>query len=41
VDPTTLGLWASIGIQKGKPFAPDARIKAILTEAAAVGNYPY
>ncbi|CAK6690341.1 hypothetical protein BBFGKLBO_00799 [Synechococcus sp. CBW1107] len=38
VDPTTLGLWASIGIQKGRPFAPDARMKAILTEAAAVGD---
>jgi len=38
VDPTTLGLWASIGIQKGKPFAPDARMKKILTEAAAVGD---
>ena len=38
VDPTTLGLWASIGIQKGKPFAPDARMKKILTEAAVVGD---
>ncbi len=38
VDPTTLGLWASIGIQKGKPFSPDARMKKILTEAAAVGD---
>ena len=38
MDPTTLGLWASIGIQKGRPFAPDARMKAILTEAAAVGD---
>ena len=38
VDPTTLGLWASIGIRKGQPFAPDARMKAILTEAAAVGD---
>jgi hypothetical protein len=37
VDPTTLGFWASIGIQKGKPFAPDARMKKILTEAAAAG----
>ncbi|MFO0874134.1 MAG: DUF1254 domain-containing protein [Phycisphaerales bacterium] len=37
VDPTTLGFWASIGIQKGKPFAPDARMKEILTEAAAAG----
>jgi hypothetical protein len=37
VDPTTLGFWASIGIQKGKPFAPDARMKKILTEAASAG----
>ena len=38
LDPTTLGFWASIGIQKGKPFAPDERMKKILTEAAAVGD---
>ena len=38
MDPETLGLLASIGIEKGKPFAPDARMKNILTEAAAVGN---
>jgi len=38
VDPVTLGFFASIGIQKGKPFAPDARMKKILTEAAAVGD---
>ena len=38
VDATTLGFWAAIGIQKGKPFAPDARMKKILTEAAAVGD---
>jgi hypothetical protein len=38
VDPTTLGLWASVGIQKGKPFAPDARMKKILTGAAAIGD---
>jgi hypothetical protein len=38
VDPTTLGFWASIGIQKGKPFAPDEKMKKILTEAAAVGD---
>jgi hypothetical protein len=37
-DPDTVGLFASIGIKKGKPFAPDARMKAILTEAVAVGN---
>ena len=38
LDPELRGLFASIGIQKGKPFAPDARMKKILTEAVAVGN---
>jgi hypothetical protein len=40
LDPERLGLFASIGIEKGKPFAPKAkaRMKKILTEAAAVGN---
>jgi hypothetical protein len=38
LDPVTLGFFASIGIEKGKPFAPDARMKKILTEAAAVGD---
>jgi hypothetical protein len=38
VDATTLGFWASVGIAKGKRFAPDARMKKILTEAAAVGD---
>ena len=38
LDQVRLGYWASIGIEKGKPFAPDARMKAILTEAAAVGD---
>jgi hypothetical protein len=37
-DPETLGLLAAIGIEKGKEFAPDARMKKILTEAVAVGN---
>jgi hypothetical protein len=37
-NPELVGLWASIGIKKGKPFAPDERMKKILTEAAAVGN---
>ena len=32
-----LGLLASIGIRKGQPFAPDERMKKILTEAADVG----
>lgn len=38
LDPVTLGLFASIGIEKGKPFAPDDRMKKILTEAAAIGD---
>lgn len=38
VDPEVRGLLASIGIRKGTPFAPDARMKSILTDAAAVGN---
>ena len=37
-DPELRGLAASIGIRKGKPFAPDERMKKILAEAAAVGN---
>src|SRR6267142_4582120 len=32
------GQLAAIGIVKGKPFNPDARIRKILTDAAAVGN---
>jgi hypothetical protein len=38
LDPVTLGYFASIGIEKGKPFAPDARMKKILIEAASVGD---
>jgi hypothetical protein len=38
LDPELLGLFASIGIQKGKPFAPDARMKKLLTEGVAIGN---
>jgi hypothetical protein len=38
MDPFTLGFLASIGIEKGKPFAPDERMKAILKESAAVGD---
>jgi hypothetical protein len=37
-DPETLGMLAAIGIEKGQAFAPDERMKRILTEAAAVGN---
>lgn len=38
LDPDLRGLIASIGIEKGKPFNPDARMKKILTEAAKVGS---
>lgn len=36
-DPTTLGLFASIGIQKGQPFNPDSRMKKILEDAVTIG----
>jgi hypothetical protein len=36
-DPTMMGLFASIGIEKGKPFNPDARMKKILEDAANIG----
>lgn len=38
LDQIRLGFFQSIGIQKGKPFAPDERMQKILTEAAAVGD---
>lgn len=38
VEPEVLGLTTAIGIKKGRPFVPDARMKQILTEAAAIGN---
>jgi len=37
-DPTTLGLFASIGIVKGQPFNPDERMKQILADAANIGS---
>ena len=37
-SPVILGQLAALGIEKGKAFNPDARMKKILTEAAAVGN---
>jgi hypothetical protein len=37
-DRVSLGYFASVGIEKGKPFVPDARMKKILTEAAVVGD---
>jgi hypothetical protein len=37
-NPETLGLLAAVGIVHGKKFAPDARMRKILSEAVAVGN---
>ncbi len=38
LDPEIRGLLASIGIEKGKEFAPDDRMKGILTDAAKIGS---
>ena len=37
-DPVSLGLFASIGIQKGKAFKPDKRMRGLLEEGVAIGN---
>ncbi len=37
-NPETKGLFASIGIKKGQPFAPDARMQRSLKDAVAIGN---
>lgn len=36
--PDMMGLFNAIGLVKGKPFAPDGRMRTILTDAVAVGN---
>ena len=38
LNPETRGLFAAIGIEKGKPFEPDARMRAILEDAIKIGN---
>ena len=38
INVETLGALAAIGIEKGRPFEPDARMQKILTDAAAVAN---
>ena len=38
LGPEIKGQLAAIGIVKGEPFNPDARMKAILEDAAAIGN---
>jgi hypothetical protein len=37
-DPEIMGSLAAVGIVKGKPFDPDARMRRILTDAAAIGT---
>ena len=38
MDPEVMGSLAAIGIVKGKPFTPDARMRGILTDAVATAN---
>jgi len=38
IGPEVRGALAAIGIIKGQRFAPDARMKALLTEAALIGS---
>jgi len=38
ISPEVRGAIASIGIVKGQPFAPDDRMKKLLTEAATLSN---
>jgi len=38
LDPELMGPIAAIGIKKGQKFAPDERMKKILTEAVALAN---
>ncbi len=38
LDPDIGGQFAAIGIVKGKPFKPDARMRKILADAVAIGN---
>lgn len=37
-DPTERAQMRAIGIEKGKPFAPDDKMKSILSEAARIGG---
>lgn len=38
LEPEIGGQFAAIGIEKGKPFNPDARMRKILTDAVAIAN---
>ena len=37
-EPELRGMMASIGLQKGKPFAPDEHMTELLTDAMKIGN---
>lgn len=37
-NPEIMGNFAALGIKKGHPFEPDARLKKIMTEGAAIAN---
>ena len=38
LGPEAKGMMAAVGIVKGEPFAPDARMKKVFADAAAIGN---
>lgn len=38
LEPELRGIFASVGIQKGQKFAPDARMTDLLHQAVAIGN---
>ena len=38
LDPELRGIFAAIGIEKGKEFSPDEKERRLLTEAVAIGN---
>lgn len=37
-DPTQRAMMQAIGIEKGKPFSPDAKVRSILSEAGRLGG---
>jgi len=38
LGPEAKGMMAAIGIEKGKPFTPDERMREVLTDSAAIAN---
>lgn len=39
IDPETAGILRAIGIEKGKPFSPDKRMRGILGDAAQTASF--